>query len=74
MLMNYAEELRHTLISMDSDEEAAWAEEEEAIEAEEAAQAALLAEAEETARKRARVEVDFRPPPPFIFSFDLSSN
>ena len=49
---------------MDSDEEAAWLEEEKAIEAEEAAKAAQLVEEEEAARKRARIEVD---------SFPLSS-
>ena len=46
-------------VSMDSDEEAAWLEEEKAIEEEETAQAVLLVEQEETARKRARLEVDF---------------
>ena len=51
-------------MDMDSDEEAAWLEEEKAIEAEEAAKAAQLVEKEEAARKRARLEVD---------SFPLSS-
>jgi hypothetical protein len=53
---------------MDSSDEAdlaAWIEEEEAAEAAQAA--------EEAARKRARIEVEF---PPFVLSFDmyLSSN
>ena len=51
-------------MDMDFDEEAAWLEEEKAIEAEEAAKAAQLVEEEEAARKRARLEVD---------SFPLSS-
>ena len=45
-------------MEIDSDEEAAWAEEERAIEAEEAAKAAQLVEQEEAAQKRARLEVD----------------
>ena len=55
---------------MDSDEEAAWLEEEKAIEEEKTAQVALLVEQEEAARKRARLEVDF----PLYLQFCLFPN